>query len=808
MTIDYKRVKHSQRDAESNAVANVKPRELRWAGDTKRWIGALHDGSVVKEGGESVRFLERFATVAAALTAFGASNIHCILTDAVTLTADATFPANVTLEVRKGGSIDLNGFTLTFTSQPVAGAYQIFSGAGSVSGIKHVRPEWFSSITAMLTAIGSSVCTVLIEKEYTLTANMTFPSTASVDIRNGGTFALGGFILTFNGAFAAERYQIFSGSGSVEFGSTLIVPGVPQWWGAKGDGVTDDTAAIQAAIDSLLGADGGTLLFPIGEYLITDTLNFGIWSISAETGNVNGFARTKTGIKVIGERMVSDPASPFTCCIKWGGDLQAGTTVESKSDSEGSYDFITDAAPMIRTVGGRGFFFSGISLEGDDKAHVGIEFEGNFFNAQVEKCSIRNCLIGVRIAKVIRHDTSATYFGYGGSPYYIANVYDAPSFGGFQADTVSIKHISFSGCKRSISAESAQCLSLLFENLWIAGAARDNWTSDIGILVRGGRVNLIGVGFGGTLTYAIRHLANTCMIEVQEGHDESNSTNTFRSSTTSGTGVRYSAHGGDTNKIELAAGDGFLSLSNIKVSDGGVKRASDSSASQVCAITMRNVEFQGDSGRALDLGTVADKTNVLVDVSNILCPDMTFTNDWGDFTGQIRSIVPEQLYTEYDGGALLDQWKSKKADSLLESTGLGLRFAGRKTGIEDETATVFCKFTPTTSNFYKITMNVLLQTGPSTNNAVIAETISFIIGKDSGGTLKMSSVEVVNSFNYLSGFASATATFTLAASGSDIELSVEQDNESSDSNMAITYEGTIIGGFNGGQTGLTTFGAL
>ena len=38
----------------------------------------------------------------------------------------------------------------------------------------------------------------------------------------------------------------------------------PQMYGAKGDGVTDDTDAIQAALDH-----GGIIYFPPGEYLIT-----------------------------------------------------------------------------------------------------------------------------------------------------------------------------------------------------------------------------------------------------------------------------------------------------------------------------------------------------------------------------------------------------------------------------------------------------------------------------------------------------------------------------------------------------------
>jgi hypothetical protein len=40
-------------------------------------------------------------------------------------------------------------------------------------------------------------------------------------------------------------------------------------FGAAGDGVMDDTAAIQAALDSVYAAGGGTLYFPAGEYLVT-----------------------------------------------------------------------------------------------------------------------------------------------------------------------------------------------------------------------------------------------------------------------------------------------------------------------------------------------------------------------------------------------------------------------------------------------------------------------------------------------------------------------------------------------------------
>lgn len=43
-------------------------------------------------------------------------------------------------------------------------------------------------------------------------------------------------------------------------------------FGATGDGTTDDTAAIQAAINATVG--GGMLLLPVGTYLVSDTLTF------------------------------------------------------------------------------------------------------------------------------------------------------------------------------------------------------------------------------------------------------------------------------------------------------------------------------------------------------------------------------------------------------------------------------------------------------------------------------------------------------------------------------------------------------
>jgi hypothetical protein len=57
-------------------------------------------------------------------------------------------------------------------------------------------------------------------------------------------------------------------------------------FGAVGDGVTDDTASIQAAIDSL-AATGGTVLFPAGTYRIAKNVGTNDrWGIKVTGSNV------------------------------------------------------------------------------------------------------------------------------------------------------------------------------------------------------------------------------------------------------------------------------------------------------------------------------------------------------------------------------------------------------------------------------------------------------------------------------------------------------------------------------------------
>lgn len=76
-----------------------------------------------------------------------------------------------------------------------------------------------------------------------------------------------GVTLTIQGVMQAPVAKVFTGAGEVVFDTDYAQVVYPQWWGAKGDGTTEDTAALQAAVNSFT-SKGGTIAFPAGTYVI------------------------------------------------------------------------------------------------------------------------------------------------------------------------------------------------------------------------------------------------------------------------------------------------------------------------------------------------------------------------------------------------------------------------------------------------------------------------------------------------------------------------------------------------------------
>ena len=170
---------------------------------------------------------------------------------------------------------------------------------GTASGNAKMSPEsinvkWFgakgdnttddySVINSLLGYIGNDKTDVYLPKgTYIIGTNITIPANVNLIFANGAIFApKAGITVTLNCGIQAGLSQIFSGDGTIT-GKPLVKNIYPQWFGALGDGITDDTTAFQKAITFCI--QGGTLLYvprtqastDSDGYILSDTLNINL----------------------------------------------------------------------------------------------------------------------------------------------------------------------------------------------------------------------------------------------------------------------------------------------------------------------------------------------------------------------------------------------------------------------------------------------------------------------------------------------------------------------------------------------------
>jgi len=119
-----------------------------------------------------------------------------------------------------------------------------------------------------------------------------WPADRALEVKKGGSIG-NTAAFTINGSFSAALSKVFSGTGSVTFGAVTIKEVYPQWWGAKGDGVTDDSLAVQNAFNCAFPS-GQSLHFPSGTYLINTQV---IWSTYGHDVRIFGAGDRTTIIK-------------------------------------------------------------------------------------------------------------------------------------------------------------------------------------------------------------------------------------------------------------------------------------------------------------------------------------------------------------------------------------------------------------------------------------------------------------------------------------------------------------------------------
>jgi len=112
--------------------------------------------------------------------------------------------------------------------------------------IKYIG-QYNDSLTTAISSIGTNEVTLVIDKTVTLTANDTVPENITLEKTRAGLFT-GAFTLTINGGMTGDLLtQWFDSSVTVK-GNPKTKSIYPEMFGAKGDGVADDTASIVAAI--------------------------------------------------------------------------------------------------------------------------------------------------------------------------------------------------------------------------------------------------------------------------------------------------------------------------------------------------------------------------------------------------------------------------------------------------------------------------------------------------------------------------------------------------------------------------------
>ena len=141
---------------------------------------------------------------------------------------------------------------------------------------------------------------ITLAASTTLYAKIEMVPPAMITIPSGAT-------LTINSSFDAGLYQVLDcvGTGKVVFGPGAVKEVYPEWFGAMGDGVTDDTVAIQAALDSGNKIIIFTKNYTIANYLIISTPGTSITGADKTTG-LTQTSGVKTGLVVTAANCVID----------------------------------------------------------------------------------------------------------------------------------------------------------------------------------------------------------------------------------------------------------------------------------------------------------------------------------------------------------------------------------------------------------------------------------------------------------------------------------------------------------------------
>lgn len=152
-----------------------------------------------------------------------------------------------------------------------------------------------------------------------------------------------------------------------------------QDYGAVGDSITDNTAAIRAAVTAMVASGNRTLFIPKGKYLISDTINIPVQcTVIGENGmrpNQGGYSGAHVGgVSVIIQTLNNKTAFAVTHNGVNFRDLSIVCTSASSSTSGSGIAWYRGNSARMQNVHIQGFWINNNLLRGDGWVMIGNSF--------------------------------------------------------------------------------------------------------------------------------------------------------------------------------------------------------------------------------------------------------------------------------------------------------------------------------------------------------------------------------------------------------------------------------------------------
>lgn len=264
--------------------------------------------------------------------------------------------------IAPGSSADVNVKVTALTTNPnVPVTYKtIILKKNLVNGVNTLTQEMMSATNTKY----------IIKYDYMLGENITIPKNCILEF-DGGSISASGSNDTITGSntyIQAGLIKIFNTDVTLN-GTWNVAEVYPEWFGAKGDGITDDTIAFQYVVDSF--SDGLSLKLSNKVYVINE-LNISNCSNIEIAGYTAGYLRS--------DSLVS-PTSKNITILK--SSILCPYVIKISDEQESKL--------------GKGITIKNLAIDGNNKATIGINAS---FAVNIENVNIANCVQdGIELAQ-------------------------------------------------------------------------------------------------------------------------------------------------------------------------------------------------------------------------------------------------------------------------------------------------------------------------------------------------------------------------------------------------------------------------